>query len=100
MPKPIKARILKSEKINLLLIQIRIWGPHWFGHIITANTGSIRKKKKLVNYYPYQNTVMRIIKQNFKYFPPLKKRPFHTTKKEVKIQQFLGEVDCGEKLSV
>lgn len=43
---------------------------------------------------------MRIIKQNFKYFPPLKKRPFHTTKKEVKIQQFLGEVDCGEKLSV
>lgn len=39
---------------------------------------------------------MRIIKQNFKYFPTLVKKPFHSTKEEVEIQQFPGEVDCGE----
>ena len=52
--------------------------------------------KKLINYYLYQNTVMRIIKQNFKYLPILEKRPFHSTKEEAEFQQFPGEVDCGE----
>ena len=39
---------------------------------------------------------MKIIKQNFNYFPTLEKRPFLITKKAVEILQFPGEVDCGE----
>ena len=39
---------------------------------------------------------MRIIKQNFKYFPTLEKRPFHSTKEEAEFQPFPGEVDCGK----
>lgn len=88
--------IPKSEMINLLLFQIWIWDLHWIDHNITASMALSKKKKKLINDYLYQNIVMKIIKENFNYFPTLEKRPFHSSKEKVEILQFPGEVDCGE----
>lgn len=65
--KPLKTWILKSEKINLLLIQIRIWDPHWFVHDVTASTDPIKKTYKLLSISKYTDENNKAKFQIFSY---------------------------------